>query len=284
MIGPPGASMISLGLARRWSAPASSAVVVRSADSPCLLPAPAGPCGGHLVGQVVVGERHRVDHRHVDVLADTQLVAQAQRGEHADDAVQPGDGVGHRDLDVERQPAVGCAPAGDDAGLGVDHAGVGGPIALRTVLAEPGDRQHHEARVERREIAPGEPVAGHDPGPEVLQHDVGRRGEAAHEGAPRRVAQVDGDRPLAGVLLAEVRRLGSLAERARDVTLGRLDLDDVSAEVGEHAPGERAGEDTAQVEDLHAVQWVRHRRPPPRSRGRQPVATSSPIMSAKLRW
>ena len=70
--------------------------------------------------------------------------------------------------------------------------------------------------------------------------------------------EVDGDRALAGVLLAEVGALGPLAELPGDVALGRLDLDDVGAEVGEHAAGERAGEDTAEVEDLHAVEWVCH--------------------------
>ena len=223
-------------------------------------PLGAGPGGGDLVRREVVAHGHRVEHRDVDVLAEPGRIAQAQRGEHPDDAVQTGDRVGHRDLDVDVLGAGGDPAAGGHAGLRMDHPGVRRTVTLRALLPEPRDRQHHEAWVDLHEVVVGEAEAGHDAGPEVLGDDVGPGGEPPHHVPALRRRQVDRDRALAGVLLAEVRALRPLPELPRHVALRRLDLDHVGAEVGEQPAGVRAGEHPAQVEHLDALERCCHQR------------------------
>ena len=72
---------------------------------------------------------------------------------------------------------------------------------------------------------------------------------------PARVAQVDGDRPL----VARDRRppeaatVDAHAVTPHDVAdAGRLDLDHLGAEVTEQLPGERPGDERAELEDAHA--------------------------------
>ena len=77
--------------------------------------------------------------------------------------------------------------------------------------------------------------------------------------APGR-AEIDADRPLAGVLLREVARqvVDLAADVPGHVALGWLDLDHVGAEVGQHPADERPGEDAGEVEHLDAGQRIRH--------------------------
>ena len=96
-------------------------------------------------------------------------------------------------------------------------------------------------------------------GPEVLEHDVARQRELAGErgtslglqverhGALPRVdpREVDADRVVAHLGL----------EEADDVAPGGFELHHVGAEVGEHAPADRTGDDLRQVENLDPVEW-----------------------------
>ena len=59
---------------------------------------------------------------------------------------------------VDDRAAVDGRLTGEQPGLGVDHGHVGGPARLRSCLAEPRDRRHHQARVAHRQL--GEPEAG----------------------------------------------------------------------------------------------------------------------------
>ena len=186
------------------------------------------------------------------------LPGEQQRRQQPDEPVQRGQDVGGRDDLVHRRRAVQLDLAGDQSRLGVDDRGVRRPRRLRTVLTEAGDRQHHEAGVAGRQVRPVEVEPGEDARSEVLDHDVGRGGQIGDElGAAGRV-EVHRDVALPRVLLRVVARqaVDDLAPQPCDVALGRLDLDDVGAEVGQHPAGQRPGQHPRQVEHADPVQRV----------------------------
>ena len=139
-------------------------------------------------------------------------------------------------------------------------------------LAVAGDRHVDEARVLGGERVVVEAPRRHHAGPEVLDEHVDGAGEAPHEVAPGRLRQVDGDQPLAEVELHEPGRARDLAVAtgAGLVAAGRLELDDVGAELGEHPRAVRPGDDPGEVEDPDAGQRSvgAHRHVRPRGRGR----------------
>ena len=95
----------------------------------------------------VAGERHRIHHGDVDVLADAGLVAHAQRRKDADDAVHARQHVGRTEGEIERMdPGVLL----DEARFGMDHRRIGGPLRLGPILPKATDRRHHEAGVAGR--------------------------------------------------------------------------------------------------------------------------------------
>ena len=145
--------------------------------------------------------------------------------------------------------------------LGVDDRRVRRPGRLRPVLAEPGDRQHDEAGVAGREVLPVEVEPGQHPRAEVLDDDVGGGGEIGDERRAAGRAEVDRHVPLPGVLLGVVagQAVDDLAPQPRDVALGRLDLDDVGTEVGQHPTGQRTRQHPGQVQHADAVQRVHGR-------------------------
>jgi hypothetical protein len=92
------------------------------------------------------------------------------------------------------------------------------------------------------------------PGPEVRQHDVGAREEPVDDGPGRRVAQVERQRVLAAVAGDEVARLArrQRAQLAHRIALQRLDLDDVSAALGEHLGAEGRRDELPELHHLDA--------------------------------
>ena len=80
------------------------------------------------VMRVVVGEDHGVEHRHVDVLAPAGPIADPQRGEHRDRAVQPAVGIGDRQHRIGGPRVVEFGLTLQQAGLGVHHRRVRGAM------------------------------------------------------------------------------------------------------------------------------------------------------------
>ena len=105
---------------------------------------------------IVVAGDHRIEHRHVDVLADARHVAQAQRSEHRDRAVQRREHVAERERNVGRHAPVEFGVSGEQPRLGMDHRRVGPTFRVAARRPEAGDRQHHQSRVDRGEIGPAE--------------------------------------------------------------------------------------------------------------------------------
>ena len=118
-----------------------------------------------------------------------------------------------------------------------------------------------EGRVQPRQLGVVEPESGEPAGPEVLDEDVAARDQATQDLGPLRAPQVEpdaalvpidgeevGGRPRAGRLLPDPRR----PPAAGRVALGRLDLDDVGAEVAQEHRAVRPGEDRRAVDDPKA--------------------------------
>lgn len=88
-----------------------------------------------------------------------------------------------------------------------------------------------------------------DVGPVVLDDDVGRLDHAAEDLDPLRRLEIERQRAFVAVQVQHVVAVARTADPlVRVDARGRLDLDDVGSEVGEHAAAGRAGTDARQVE------------------------------------
>ena len=119
------------------------------------------------------------------------------------------------------------------------------------------------------EIVIAEPELGERAGLEVLQHDVGARGERAHDPLAFGVREVDGDRALAAV---DGEEIAGVAGFAAEVVLeerrapsagvvagtGALYLDHVGAEVGQDLARPGSRHDAAEVEHADMRQGSGH--------------------------
>ncbi len=104
---------------------------------------------------------------------------------------------------------------------------------------------------------------------EVLDDDVGMRGEPGDQRAPLLRFEIGSDRALAAVAAMEVAGGEIAAVRRRHerrppasrvvAASGTLDLDDVGAEIGEKLPGPWTGEDAGKLENAQPVQGGMHR-------------------------
>src|SRR5690606_24555890 len=102
-------------------------------------------------------------------------------------------------------------------------------------------------------IIPAEPPFLHSTGTKVLdQHvDAAGRDQVADQPAALLVAQIDGHRSLVASHRSPPQRgtlvqLSPASQRIADP--GRLDLDDLGPEAGEHRPGEGTGDQLTELE------------------------------------
>ena len=144
---------------------------------------------------------------------------------------------------------------------------VAGTTALGTVVAEAGDRQDHQARVELQAALRGEAQAVHNAGAEVLDDHVCALDELFENVLAVLALEIQRDGFLVAVARQEVRGLLLVfrphvlrAPAARVVTAGGVFyFDDPRAEVAEDLACVRAGESAGEVYDGVAVEWsLRH--------------------------
>jgi hypothetical protein len=217
---------------------------------------PRHPAADQPVGRLV-GEDGElaVEEPHVDPLAAPRPLAQGEGRLDRDGAVEAGEDVGIGDAGLLRR-AAGLAGDVHDPAHRLDDEVVAGAGGVGTVLPEAGDRAVDDARVLRGDGGVVEAEPGEAADLEVLDHDIGRGGEAARGGEVLRVAEVEGDRALAAVGRVEVGGRAILGEgrapAAGLVALGRLDLDDVGTEIGERLADPRAGEHAGELEHLQS--------------------------------
>ena len=192
-----------------------------------------------------------------------------RRGDRRDGGVRRGEvrvQRGHAQRRVAGEAHVLVQPAERDQ-----------PVPVRAVAPERPGRaqrrhgQHDHAGVDLAQVLVAQPPAVHPVAGEVVGHHVAARDQLLGQLDAARVAEVEGDRALAGVAVVEhavgveAARLGRLDPDGPDVVQpgARLDLDHVGAVVGQHPGRRRPGDQPAEVGHADALQ-----QPPRRDRGR----------------
>ena len=158
-----------------------------------------------------------------------------------------------------------------EAAHALDHEVVTWLLAIRAGLPKTCDRAVDNLGIDLLQILVAEAVAVQIAGLVVLEDHVSSLGDLAHDRVTIGLRHVDGDRFLAAVRAHEIRRFRRLlaalvlhpgrTERAGVIAfLGTLDLDDVSAEIGQvlRAPG--TGEDARKIQNTDMRERPRHRR------------------------
>ena len=212
-----------------------------------------------------VDRRDRGQQARLDRPAAAGGRALAERGHDSEGAEHAREQVRDRQPDPGRV-AVGGAGQAHQPGLGLDDLVEAGSRPVGTAGAEAGDRQRDQAGVVLAQGGGVQAEPGEQAGPVVLDEHVGLGAQRAQPVGTRGVLEVQPHRPLAAVGGEEVRRLGGrplrravgrLDERqpaAAVVAGGRLDLQHVGADVGEHHRGVGPGERAAQVDDPDACE------------------------------
>ena len=208
----------------------------------------------------------RLHERDVDDLAEPAAcdVAPVDRGEDPLHREHPGERVAEREVHARRRLA-GIAVQVAQPAHRLGDRGEARALGVRPGLPVAGDPREDHARVDLAHPVVADPPALERPGPEVLDDDVGMLDEPQEQLLPARLAQVERDALLVPRLhgppqrAALVAGLAPLADRVR--LPGRLDLDDLGAEVAEQPAGERARRAAS-----------RARRPAARRAARRPVA------------
>ena len=195
--------------------------------------------------------QRRLVEGHVERASHAGPLAVVQRREDAERGPDAGAEVDQRDTDAYRRPVVLAGDAHDPGG-GLHQRVVAGLIAQRPRRPERADRAVDESRVARAHRVRAEAALLRRARAQALHEHVGAVGEPQKRLEPARVAEIERERPLAGVRRQEHRAL-ALPERrppgARVVAAGRLDLDDVGAERREQLRRGRPGERRGHVDD-----------------------------------
>ncbi len=151
------------------------------------------------------------------------------------------------------KPVIDISPAdrlGDEVVARLRGVGSVGSVAR--------DRKVHEARVQLAQRLLGQSQAIHSASPEVLDEHIRPTDQPAHHLAPLLAAQIQAQAALVPIDRQEVGRdpLSALFRRpdpgwpiaARCVSLWRLDLDHVRAQIGQHHGAVRACEHGRKLE------------------------------------
>ena len=204
--------------------------------------------------RVVVGEGDRLLHRLIDVLAAPGSGAVVVRDHRADDRLRGSLGVALRGGGSDWRAAGRAAERGEAAHRRADQIRRP-PVRVGAVLPEGGDRGHHQPRIAGADRLPAQADRSQRAGRRRFDDEVGLIDEFEEELAPARLAQIERRAALGVVECPPEERAfgvrfvvveGRAPARAGGLA-GRLELDHVGAQLGEHAPGQHA-EFVGQVE------------------------------------
>ncbi len=180
-------------------------------------------------------------------------VARPQRGDDGEGAVEAGDHVGERERRQHRL-AIGETGAGGKAAHRLDQRAETRQRRVRPGLAEAGDAHDDESGIFREQHIGAEPDLLERARPKILDQHV-RAGDEAQQCVLRAVvAEVEHDRALVARVGLPVQLPASVTPVAQRIARGRLDLDDVGAEIGELKRKHVAGDQPRQVEHAHTGQ------------------------------
>ncbi len=182
----------------------------------------------------------RILHRHLQPLALAGAGAVEQRADDAERHQHAGSGVADRRAGLDRSPARLAGDAHRAAG------GLGDRVERKTALIGTAGAEAlylgiDDAGVDRADDVVAEPQPLDRAGREVLGEDVGLLHHLLDQSQAALGLQVDGERPLVGIVHHEV--VGIAEAGAAGLAARRLDLGDVGAH-----PGERFGAGRARLE------------------------------------
>jgi hypothetical protein len=135
---------------------------------------------------------------------------------------------------------------------------------VRPLLAVAGDAAVDEARIPGRERVPIEREPRERGAAEVRHEDVRAVEEPVGDFARLGPPEIEHDAAFAAVVELERRVRRQLHPRRRQVepaervAVGRLDLDDLGAPVGEHPAGRGARDPHAELDHANACKWTGH--------------------------
>ncbi len=130
-------------------------------------------------------------------------------------------------------------------------------VAIRPGLAEARQAQQDQARIDGGQRVVAEAPFFQRAGAKILDDDVGIAGEPAHDLLAFGDAQVRGDRFLVARLDVPPERRALVQQPPlpqRIAAVGRFDLDDLGAELGQDLARERARDQLTELEDLEPGQ------------------------------
>ena len=208
------------------------------------------------------GFHHRehglVDGR-VDHLAFAGLLPVVQRGERAEGGVEARETVAERDAGA-RGHAVGFAHHIAQAAHGFTDGRVAGAGGIGAGLAVAGDADHDEAGVDGFQGVVAEAPFLERAGAKILEQEISLRDQLADDVLAFLFAQVRRDAALAARHNGPPERKAFAAPFAQGIALPRrLDLDDVSAHVGEDLSAEGTRDQLAEFDDAQVRQGTRAR-------------------------
>jgi hypothetical protein len=153
------------------------------------------------------------------------------------------------------RPVIGVAGDAHQATHGLHHQVVTSAFSVGPILAKTGDGAIDQPRVDGFETVVVQPILLEAADLEVLHHHIGLCSHFAQQGLPFWVRHVDGDAALIAVASGEVAGLTRVVAHVifqkwrapvAGVVTGHwaLDLDHISAQVGQHLRGPRACQHT----------------------------------------
>src|SRR5215467_14415242 len=224
----------------------------------------------------------RVEIGHVDVLTAAGPLAGEERHHDAERPVQARAGVVGDQVERDDRLSVLLADQVQDAGeREVVHV-VRRTIAIRPVLAEAGERAVDEPRIQLVQGLVVGAQALHHAGPEALHEHVGRCGELLEHRLPLGGFHVEGHRALVAVDEGVDRAADPLVARVA-VLLGRLDLENLGAHVGQHHRRQLGRRHARQLENPDSVEYA-HGGAPLYSRVPSRREVSARILGMSSRW
>ena len=138
------------------------------------------------------------------------------------------------------------------------------PFGVRPGLAESGNVQHDQARIDRMQLIPAQAKPPQHARAKVLDQDVGITQQVPHDRDAGLGLEVQGDAPLvaSGDKPPQSHALRFRAHVSQAVAYVRLlDLDHVCAQVSHQCGGHRAGNGDAEFNDTQILQGTSRRRP-----------------------
>ena len=184
----------------------------------------------------------------------------------ADHAVKCGERVADADVHAHRRPLRKPGNVAHATHRFADRAEAR-PVAVRAGLAEAGQTNHDQSRVDGRERVVAEAPFLERAGSEILDDDVGFPGEPPRDLLAVRGTQIHGHRLLVARLDVPPQRRAFVqqAPLAQRISRpGRFELDDFGAELREELRREWPGDELAQLEHFQIrkrtprSRWSRH--------------------------